>query len=170
MSYKLGTSEERLLSCCLQWVLHYGAIPQLACSWCWLQVHVGQCGAAQGCRQGHRKTCTKERQGGPGSLQLGCFWGLWELLLRGARCQSGHHKGQSTVRRRSTSGTQHMAAVGWQREAGQSVALFWHWCCSRAWQAVSRACLRLGGAFLGALGWRRPHKCHWLCAFWLSCL
>ena len=122
------------------------------------------------CRHGHRKTCTKERQGGPGSLQLGCFWGLWELLLRGARCQSGHHKGQSTVRRRSTSGTQHMAAVGWQREAGQSVALFWHWCCSRACQAVSRACLHLGGAFLGTLGWRRPHKCHWLCAFWLSCL
>jgi len=52
MSYKLGTSEERLLSCCLQWVLHYGAIPQLACSWCWLQVHVGQCGAAQGCQSG----------------------------------------------------------------------------------------------------------------------
>ena len=122
------------------------------------------------CPHGHCKAGAKESQGSPGSLQLWCFWGLQELLLRMARCESGDPKGQSALYWRSASGTQHLAAAWWQDGVEQSLALFLSWCCSRAWQDVSSTSLGLKGVILRALGWRGPHGCCCLRALWLCCL
>jgi len=41
----------------VRWVQHYGAIPWPASTWCWLQLHVGQCRTAQGWLQLHVGQC-----------------------------------------------------------------------------------------------------------------
>ena len=122
------------------------------------------------CPHGHCKAGAKESQGVPWSLQLWCFWGLRELLLRMAWCESRDHKGQSALWWWSASGTQHVVAARWQHRAGQSLVLFQCWCSSRAWQDVSIASLGSEGVILRALGWRGPQGRCCLRALVLCCL
>lgn len=49
------------------------------------------------CPHGHCEAGVKESQGGPGSLQLWCFWGLQKLLLRTARCERGEQEWQGAL-------------------------------------------------------------------------
>lgn len=107
------------------------------------------------CPHGHCKAEAKERQGSPGSLQLWCCWGLGELLWMRARCESGEHEGQSTVRWWSMSDSIWLLLRG-SMEQGRA----WH-CCGagadsgpgRLWAVPAGA---LGLSVLGSLAGRGP--------------